>query len=96
MIQLLIQRPLIRTGQMSVILTAHIMLLLVDGPEIAPVLACLTPREFPLPAFLVDPSLLIIDTAIDLVYAGMIGDMLRLMTRALGKSGGGDHQCDSE
>lgn len=83
MIQLLIQGPLIRTGQMPVILTAHIMLLLVDGPEIAPVLACLTSRKFALPAFVVDPSLLVIDTAIDLVYAGMIGNMLRLMARAL-------------
>jgi len=72
---------------MAVVLAAHIMLLLVDGPEIAPVLACLTPREFPLPVFLVDPSLLVIDSAVDLVHAGMIGDMLRLMSRTLRKNG---------
>lgn len=44
MIELLIQRPLIRMGQVPMILAAHIMLLLVDRPQIAPVLACLMRR----------------------------------------------------
>ena len=83
---MLIQCPLIATGQMSIILAPHIMFLLVDRPEIPPVLARLTAGQLTFPAFGVDPSLLVIDAAVNLVDTRVTGNMRRLMAGTLGKS----------
>jgi len=85
MIELLIQRTLIGPGEMTIVGTPHIVFLLVDAAKIAAILTGLPARELSVTTLGVDPPFLVIDTAIDLVYPGMILQMGRLMTGPLSK-----------
>lgn len=88
MIQLLIQRPLIRMGQMAIIFLPHIMLLLVDGPKIAAILAGLRPGKLTIPAFGINTMFLAILPSIDLIDTGMVLKMGRLVAWTLSKGRG--------
>jgi hypothetical protein len=82
-IELLIQRTLIRLRQMTIIGAAHIMFLLVDGLDIAAVLTGLGPGDLSITTFGIDASFLVVLTTIDLVYSGMMLQVRRLMTGTL-------------
>ena len=70
---------------MTIILLPHIMLLLIDGPEIPAILMRLRLRDLTIPAFIIDPPFLIILPSVNLINSGVILQMGRLMTRPLRK-----------
>ena len=68
---------------MTIVGTTHIVFLLVNGLDIAAILTGLRTGDLPIPAFGIDAPFLVVLAAIDLIYAGMILQMRRLMTGTL-------------
>lgn len=96
MIKLLIQATLIGLRKMAIIGAAHIVFLLVDGLDIATILAGLGTGDLSVTTLGVDAPFLVVLAAIDLVYAGMILQVRRLMTGTLlGKRCCSKKQCNS-
>lgn len=90
LIELLIQCSLIGLREMTMVFPAHIVFLLVDGPEITPVLMGLRTRDLAFLTFRVDAVFLAVHAPVHLVNPGMALYMGRLMTGTLGKGSAGD------
>lgn len=85
MVELLIQRTLVSVRQMTVIRLTHLVFFIVDSLKIAAIRLRLGMRDLSVPALGIDTPLLVVHTAVHLVYPGMVLQMCGLMTGTLRK-----------